>query len=327
MDIPFTLQQLQVFTAVAGAGSVTAAARALHMTQPAATQAIRELERRLGVPLFERVRNRLVLTPEGEGFLGRALDLVELAGEAAREVAHGRLGGTLRLGASTTIGNYTLPRPLGMFLAEHPALRIELSVDNSSRIVEAVVAQDLPVALIEGPCTHPDVVLERFLPDELVLVCHPGHPWAGRDDVPPTELLRARFILREPGSGTRDVVEEVLGRHGVRLESDLLLGHTEAIKTAVEAGLGVSLLSRAACEAEVRAGVLATARIRGVRVDRWFHVVRRRGRRVAPAFAALRAWLDGPGARFVGGSPVDTLSSERTGAGDGAIEPERTDGT
>ena len=290
-DLPFTLQQLQVFTAVASAGSVTGAARALHMTQPAATQAVRELERRLGVPLFERVRNRLVLTPEGEAFRGRALDIVELAGEAAREVVHGRLGGTLRLGASTTIGNYILPRPLGVFLAEHPGLRVELVVDNSRRVIEAITAQELPVALIEGPCTHPDVTMERFRPDELVLVCHPQHPWAGRDDIPPAELLQARFILREPGSGTRDVVEEVLARHGVRLESDLVLGHTEAIKTAVEAGMGVSLLSRAACEAEQRAGVLATARIAGVRVDRWFHVVRLRGRRVAPAFAALREHL------------------------------------
>lgn len=295
-DLPFTLQQLQVFAAVASAGSVTGAARGLHVTQPAATQAVRELERRLGVPLFERVRNRLVLTPEGETFLGRALDLLELAGEAIASLRDGQLGGTLRMGASTTIGNYLLPEPLGAFVGEHPAVRVELTVDNSRRIIEGVLAQDTPSALIEGPCAHPDIVMERLLPDELVIVCHPAHAWAGRDDVPRQAIAEGRFILREPGSGTRDVIEAVLGQHDVRLASNLVLGHTEAIKTAVEAGLGVSILSLAACRREVRAGLLAVARVEGVRLDRWFHAIRLRGRRVPPLFRAFREQLG----RFAG---------------------------
>ncbi|GMV39179.1 MAG: transcriptional regulator [Myxococcales bacterium] len=311
MDFPFTLQQLQVFAAVASAGTVTAAARTLYLTQPAATQSIRELERRLGVPLFERVRNRLVLTPEGETFLGRALDLLELAGEAAASVREA-LGGTLRLGASTTIGNYLLPEPLGAFVGQHPAVRVELSVDNSRRIVAGVLAQETPSALIEGPCSHPDIVMERLLPDELVIVCHPAHAWAGRDDVAPGALAEGRFILREPGSGTRDVIEEVLGRHELRLQSGLVFGHTEAIKTAVEAGLGVSILSLAACRREVRAGLLAVARMDGITLDRWFHAIRLRGRRVPPLFQAFREWLG----RFVGEAGTPAVSSpDATGPG------------
>jgi DNA-binding transcriptional LysR family regulator len=136
MDIPFTLQQLQVFTTAASLASLTKAARALHVTQPAASLAVRELERRLGVPLFERVRNRLALTPEGEVFLARALDIVELATEAAETMAHGQLGGTLRMGASTTLGNYILPEPLGAFVAcawRSPSTTRRASSRRSSR--------------------------------------------------------------------------------------------------------------------------------------------------------------------------------------------------
>jgi DNA-binding transcriptional LysR family regulator len=174
---------------------------------------------------------------------------------------------------------------------------VALAIDNSARIVEALLAQDVSSALIEGPCAHPDIVMERFAPDELVIVCHPEHRWAGRQDVPPAELADERFILREAGSGTRDIIEEVLGRHGIRLLTDMELGHTEAIKTAVEAGLGVSILSRVACERGIRAGVMAEARIAGIRVDRWFHHIRLTGRRIPPIFKAFLDFLQSPAAR------------------------------
>ena len=288
-DLPFTLQQLQVFTAVAGTGSITQAARSLHLTQPAASLAVKELERRLSVDLFERVRNRLLLTPEGEVFRARALDILEIAAEAAEEMAHGELGGTLRIGASTTIGNYILPELLGEFLGGHPSARVELSVDNSLRIIEGVLSQNTPTAFIEGPCAHPDLRMERFLADELVVLCPPDHPWARLQSISIDQLAGERFILREPGSGTRDVIIQALESVDVRLRTDLELGHTEAIKTAVGAGLGATILSRVACEREIRAGVLAEVRVEGLRIDRWFHRIRLAARRESPL---MRAFID-----------------------------------
>lgn len=291
-DIPFTLSQLQIFVAVAQTGSVTAAARQHHLSQPAASQALAELERRVDIPLFERVKRRMVLTPEGEIFVGKATEILEAAHEAHREL-HGAgegVGGTLRLGASTSIGNYVLPGPLCSFYRLFPRAHVNLTVDITDQIVAGLLSGAYPLAFIEGPCQVPGVQVEKFRPDELVVVLPPGHPWAGRD-VAWDEIAEKRLIIRSQG-GTREVIERVLETRGLQLIPDLEFGHTEAIKTAVALGEGVSILSRLTCERELAAGVLTEARVEGLRFQRWLYRIRLHGRRTSPLSAAFLRHLD-----------------------------------
>ncbi|NUN14097.1 MAG: LysR family transcriptional regulator [Myxococcales bacterium] len=291
IQTPFTFQQLQAFVTVAATLSYTRAAAALHVTQPAVSMMIQELERRLGVALFERSGRTFTLTAEGERFRIRTVEMLGMVEETLEELRLGTrsVSGVLRIGASTTLGNYILPQWLGRFYHQHPQTRVELFVENTHHVVEHLVAQEIAIAFIEGPCHDSRVVTRRFQKDELVLVCRPDHPWALRQTISLTELEAERVILREPGSGTRDVIVTELERAGVTIDTPLQLGHTEAIKTAVGAGLGVSILSRVACAREIEAKLLAEVRLDSVRMDRWFYCCRVKGKRDSPI---LRAFLD-----------------------------------
>lgn len=291
IQTPFTFQQLQAFVTVAATLSYTRAAEVLHVTQPAVSMMIQELERRLGVQLVERTGRTFVLTADGERFRVRAIEILGIAEETLEEMRSGAisLSGVLRIGASTTLGNYILPEWLGRFYHRHPQTRVELFVENTHDVVERLVAQELAIAFIEGPCHDSRVVATRFQRDELVLICRPDHPWVHRQSVSLSELASEHVILREPGSGTRDVIVTELEREGVTIDTPLQLGHTEAIKTAVGAGLGVSILSRVTCAREISANLLAEVRIESVRMDRWFYCCRLKGKRDSPI---LRAFLD-----------------------------------
>lgn len=292
-DVPFSLQQLQIFAAVARSGSMTEAARQLHLSQPAVSQAIAELERRLDVVVFDRVRRKLHLTSEGEVLLHRAVELLELAHETALQVTDvgEGVGGTLSLGASTSVGNYLLPDSICTFQQAHPRMRVRLLVDISEQIVERLLDREVPLAFIEGPCHRPGVRVDRFRRDELVVVFPPNHPFAGQGAVAWEDLMRERLILRAEG-GTRDVIERVLDRHGLRVEPDLEFGHTEAIKSAVGLGHGVSILGRITVQRELEAGLLGAARVDGLQFDRWLSVLALEGRRRGPLAEAFLTHID-----------------------------------
>lgn len=240
--IGITPRQLEVFVAIAVSGTVRAAAERLHLTQPAASMALAELERSLGTPLFDRAQRRLQLNANGRRVLPLAQELlermVELSARAASSDA--LLGGELHVGASNTVGNYLVGDLLGAFVNAHPQVALKLSVDNSAQIVAGVLDYRLDVGCIEGPAAHPDLELLRWREDRLCVCAAPGHRLAGRR-LQAKDFAGARWILREAGSATRTQAERALASLPAG-ETVLELDQSESIKQAVIAGLGLALL-------------------------------------------------------------------------------------
>lgn len=252
--------RLVVFRAVAQQLSFRKAAEELYLTQPAVSLQIKALEEDLGVQLFDRTGSRVALTQAGTLLLGYAQRVSALLAQAEQEMAAigGELSGQLALGASTTIAQYVLPRLLGEFLSEHPRVQPSLVSGNTERIVDAVVQREIALGFIEGPSRSKDVREEAFLADEIVLIVPAAHEWAERERIGTSELQTAQVLMRERGSGTRRVVEMALERHGVKpasLHVAMELDSTEAIKSAVEAGLGVGFISKWAIAKDARAGL------------------------------------------------------------------------
>ncbi len=251
--MPITLRQLEIFEKVATSGQVTKAGDALLLSQAAVSMALAELENVTGGPLFERLGRRLLLNergrlllPEAREVLRRIKAVEELLCEATDEPV-----GVLRVGASTTIGNYLLPSLMGDFARRYPRAKVLLQVGNTQQIAEAVEIGQLDQGLIEGPCHANGVENIPWRDDELVVVVGPGHPWAKKRKVDAAMLAEASWIVREKGSGTREVFEAAMAAKVAGFTISLELGHTEAIKKAVEAGLGVSCLSCLAVEREL----------------------------------------------------------------------------
>jgi LysR family transcriptional regulator, transcriptional activator of the cysJI operon len=249
--------RLVVFRAVAQQHSFRKAAEELYLTQPAVSLQIKALEEDIGVQLFDRTGTRIALTEAGKVLLGYALQSHALFAQAEQEIAalSGDHAGALALGASTTVAQYILPRLLGEFSREHPRVHPTMISGNTEQIVEAVEGQKIELGLIEGPARSRDVKTEPFLEDELVLIVPAAHEWAEVKSVSCTEIAAAPLLMRERGSGTRRVVEIALARQGVKTNSlhiVMELDSTEAIKSAVEAGLGIGFVSRWAMQKDSR---------------------------------------------------------------------------
>jgi DNA-binding transcriptional LysR family regulator len=243
-----TLRQLEIFRAIALRGSTTAAARSVPLSQSATSAALNELENMLGARLFDRVGKRLMLNDNGRVLLPAALAILDGARTAAASFSRqGMAAGDLRLFASTTVGNYLLPRLLARFREVEPATSIQLRIGNTQEVIEAVAQFDADLGLIEGPCHTAAIRVIPWLQDELAIVAAPAHELsktARRGRLTAAQLARALWLMREPGSGTREAVEQaVLSRFASR-PATMTLGSSEAIKNAVAEGLGVSYLSR-----------------------------------------------------------------------------------
>ncbi|NCT67134.1 MAG: LysR family transcriptional regulator [Rhodanobacteraceae bacterium] len=268
-------RQLEVFCAIAAAGSVRAAADQLGLTQPAASMALAELERLLGAPLFDRHQRRLRLNEHGRGVLPRAREIVERLRELGADL---QPRGTLTIGASNTIGNYLVGDLLGGFVAGHPDVKLSLRVANSAEIVQGVLDFELDVGCIEAPAAHADLELLPWRRDELKVCVRADHPLAARKRLRADDLRGQRWILRESGSGTRSIFEDasrdVLGPLEVALE----LGQSEAIKQAVIAGLGIACLPRAAIADALASGQLVALPTPFLALERTLSLVLHRAR-------------------------------------------------
>ena len=248
-----SLRQLQIFEAVADSGSTTAGARRASRSQSAASAALAELESVLGTPLFDRVGKRLQLNDDGRALLPMARAVLEGARMIEQRFAHDGLPGRvdLRIAASTTIGNYVLPPLLAAFRREAPDASLDVHIGNTLDVVRLVSAFAADLGFIEGPCHAPELRVLPWIEDELVIVASPRHPLARaarRAKVGVRALREAPWLLREPGSGTREAVEHALLPHLHTLQPDLTLGSSEAIKNAVANGMGVACLSRSVVE-------------------------------------------------------------------------------
>jgi len=275
-----TLRQLQIFQEVADLGSTAAAATELGLSQSAASAAIIELERLLEVRLFDRVGKRLQLNENGRAVLPQTLALLDGAG-ALERWARDRDSqiGVLRLGASTTIGNYLLPGILAEFqktLARpaQGALQVQVVIANTAAITAQVAAFELDLGLIEGPCHEPELTVQPWLEDELLLVAAAHDPIVQRaQPVTLATLRQATWLLRESGSGTRETIDQLLTPHLHQLRAGIEFGNSEAIKRAAASGLGISCLSRYVVEDFLTSGLLVAPASELPRLTRRFHLV------------------------------------------------------
>lgn len=267
----FTLRQIGVFVAVARHESVSRAADELSLSQSATSTALAELERHYDTQLFDRFGKTLRLNELGQALLPQAIELIERAAAMA-SVLEGRAGyGRLRIGATLTIGNYLATLIVADFLKRHPESAVQLTVHNTSTIVDQVARHELDLGLIEGSCRHPELVIEPWVADELVVFCSPAHALASQGSATLAELAEQSWIVREPGSGTRETLDQALRHHHWPLKVRLELEHTEAIKRAVEFGLGIGCISRLALREAFRRGSLVAIKTPDLDLRRHFH--------------------------------------------------------
>jgi DNA-binding transcriptional LysR family regulator len=254
-------RRLQVFHTVARLLSFTKAAESLHMTQPAVTFQVRQLEEYFNTRLFDRTHNRISLTDAGERvyeYAAQIFDLYAKMENAVRDMT-GEISGVLIIGASTTIAEYMLPSLLGDFKKMYPDVNVHLKVSNSDGIVHMVENNDIDLGVVEAPVVNKNLVVENCRNDRLVAIVPPQHKLAEKGRVNLEDLQEHAFIAREEGSGTREVIEEYLAEAGLKatdLNIAMELGSPEAIKGAVEAGMGVSIVSEVTINKELQLGTL-----------------------------------------------------------------------
>ena len=287
-----SFRQLQVFAAVARLGTVSAAAVELSLSQSATSQALSDLERHLGIALFERLGRRLHLNDLGRRLLPRAEELLDgVAGFVAEATEpEGRLQGVLSVSASATVGTYLLPALAGRFSEAHPAADLRLRLRNTFEVITDVLRLEADLGLIEGECREPALASEAWCEDRMVVVAAPGHALARRGRLDEAALAEADWILRETGSGTRGVFEQAMRARGVPPRVRMELGQHEAIKQAVRAGLGLGCLSRLSVAGELERGELIALET-PLRLRRTFSLVWHPQRYRSPLWQAFKVFL------------------------------------
>ncbi|MCI0511191.1 LysR family transcriptional regulator [Chromohalobacter marismortui] len=292
MSTHVTFRQLQVFVAVIRGGAVNAAARHLRLSQSATSQALADLERQLGVVLFERLGRRLELNDAGRRLLPYAekvLNGLDELVDAVRE-PDGELRGTLHVAASATIGTYLLPMLAGRFSERHPAVDLQLRLRNTEDVMRDIQRFDADLGLIEGQCSESRLVSELWCQDEMVVVAAPQHPLVTHDGLGVEELQAAQWILREPGSGTRAIFEAAIHPHVERIRVRMELDQHEAIKQAVRAGFGLGCLSRLSVASELERGELVALKS-PLQLTRSFSLVWHPERYRSPLWQAFKVFL------------------------------------
>ncbi|MEK4662629.1 selenium metabolism-associated LysR family transcriptional regulator [Priestia sp. FSL H7-0729] len=270
--------QLHIFYTVAEKGSFSAAAQALHMTQPAVTMQIQSLEDYFGTKLLHRSTKKIELSEAGRTLLPHAKRSVELVRQTdeAMSAFTQMLQGRLQLGASLTIGEYVLPRMLGPFALQYPDISIVMKVMNTTQIMDDILKHQLNFGLIEAPVHHPDMIVEPVMQDELKLIVPAGHDLAKRSKVNIEDVMNYPFVLREKGSGTRQVMEDQLQKKKIDpqdMNVVMELGSTGAVKSAVEAGVGITMLSPSSVQHELALGLVHIVDIRGLEFKRQFYAI------------------------------------------------------
>ena len=249
-----TFRQLELFVAIAKYSNLTQAADSLYISQSAASMALAQLERQLDRQLFERIGKKLLLNNHGKLLLPKAVEVLTRIGEIEQVTKQSatKLTGELKIGASTTIGNYVLPKAISNFIKKYDEVNLQLVVDNTQRIINEVLQFNIDVGFIEGYCHHPEIHVGKFMQDELVVIASPKHSLAGKRQLAWSDLAQAEWILREKGSGTREVFEKAIYNKIDNIKMLAELGSSEAIKQVVADGLGISCLSKLSLTSELK---------------------------------------------------------------------------
>ncbi|WP_343208740.1 LysR family transcriptional regulator [Anaerolentibacter hominis] len=268
-----TIRHLRIFVAVYENSSITKASQLLHLAQPSVSLAVKELEDYYGVKLFDRISRRLYVTESGIHFYGYASHIISLFDEMEKSIRNWDMLGTLRIGASITIGNFYLPDLVRQFRTAYPQIRVQASVYNSEQAEESVLNNQVDFALIEGIPRHPHVKQIPFLDDKLVLISSPDHPIQKEAPVEFSRITAYDFILREKGSSGREILDSTLVLHHMDIEPVWESVSTQAIVKAVEAGLGLSVLPYLLVKKDLEEGTICTVPLRDVSFDRKFYII------------------------------------------------------
>lgn len=261
-----------MFCRVVEEGSISQAARMGFVSQPAVTRQIRQLENNYGTTLFDRQEGKLRVTAAGKKLYPYAKEMVALHRSSFEAIQEhmGEIDKTLRLGASLTIGEYLLPDLIGQFKKHHPDVQFSLSIGNTPQMLEKLEANEIDLAFVEGVFQHDTYKSRKFAEDELILVTSYNHRWGEKKEISLQEISDEKMIWREKESGTRSIVEEALRNHGIleKIDNAMELGSMQAIKSAVEANLGTSILPRLTVKKELEFEVLREISVKD------FHLVR-----------------------------------------------------
>lgn len=291
MDV--NLSSLRTFLTVAKFQGISRALHEIHLTQPAVSRQIHGLEESLGTPLFLRKGRFLALTEAGEILQQYSIRVFQLLTEAQEAIdgLKGLVRGHLRISAATTIGIYMIPDVLGEFKTQYPGIEISLTISNKEEVLRQVQAGMVDMGFVGPPVPFPELAMDTYLEDDLVLIVSPQHQLAAQDTVSTRMLPEDVFILRERGSGTREIMEEELRRAGASLRHTMELGSTEAIKKAVAANLGVSIVSSRAVTLEVMVGHLCAVRVSDLNLRRRIYMVYLRNSPLSSAAEGFRRFL------------------------------------
>lgn len=287
-----TFRQLKIFEAVARLQSVTRAADELHVTQPAVSMQLRELEDQVGISLFDRQKRKLRLTEAGRELLHHAHRADALVHDisASMNGLRGLERGVLRIAVVST-ANYFLSGVLARYTREYPGVRISLSVANRDAVLSALAENAAELAVTGQPPEESEIVAQHFLDNPLVVIASPEHPLASAKSIALDRLRSEVLVVREEGSGTRAAMERHFARHGLEFHTGCELASNEAVKQAVQAGIGLGVVSAQTLELELLAGRLVVLPVAGFPIMRRWYVVQRSERRLSPAAAALRTML------------------------------------
>jgi DNA-binding transcriptional LysR family regulator len=272
------LNQLRVFHAVATLHSFTRAADALCLTQPGISKHIKQLEAYYGVRLFDRLGKKVILTQAGEILFNKTDVMFEQLKEAKVQIDDMKslAGGMVSIGASVTIGVYVLPRLLGNFMRRYPSIKISTDISLSQEIEGKVLSNFLDLGFVGHPVRDERLSILWFLTDELVVIVPPDHRWAKRQSIQSHQLADEPFLISREGSGTRRTIEERLRSKGITLNRVMEFGNIEGVKNAVEAGLGISIISKYAIAREVSLDLIRSVRLAGIETRRDFYIIYRR---------------------------------------------------
>ena len=292
LPLNVSLRQLRVFEAVARQLSYTRAADELHLSQPAVSMQVRQLEDEVGLPLFEKLGRTIDLTEAGQALyhysrsINRSLQEMEEVLESLKGVSRGRLS----VAVASTV-NYFAPRLLAAFHLRYPGINLKLDVTNRERLVRQLEANSVDMVMMGQPPEAVDVESEVFMTNPLVVIAPPEHPLVGEHAIPLSRLSTEIFVMREPESGTRQAMERFFAENRVPIRHGMQMTRNEAIKQAVRAGLGLSVVSLHTIELELETGRLVILDVDGFPVERQWHLVYRRGKRLSPAARAFRDFV------------------------------------
>lgn len=287
-----TLRQLRIFDAVARHLSFSRAAEELHLTQPAVSMQIKQIEQSASQPLLEHLGKKIILTEAGRALLGHARAVLREMEEAQQSLSalQGVNQGTLDITLIST-AKYFAPRFLARFCDLYPGVKLKLAVNNRARLLQRLLDNEIDLAIMGHPPQGLDIVAESFASNPHVIIAHPDHPLAGRRRIAFKALSRENFLVREPGSGTRALMERVFRDHGMSVNATMEISSDETIKQAAMAGMGIGFLSQHTVELELQTGRLVMLDVVEMPVMRKWYIVHGKDKRLSPVARAFREFL------------------------------------